>query len=107
MPIKPHSPNIYDTSADYRKQRISYGKLYYGDQIWSSINVDFDDNELTEYVSLEEKNLVFCKFLNLGYSSITQLDTKELATLCVLVLKNTGVQVLQAENLVNLIYLDI
>ena len=29
MPVKPASAGVYDTSAEYRKERVSYGECYY------------------------------------------------------------------------------
>ena len=28
LPIKPANANIYDTSADYKKEKVSYGDSY-------------------------------------------------------------------------------
>ena len=58
-------------------------------------------------VCLLEYNLVYCKYLNLYNSSIIQLDVRLLVSLRVLVLKGTCIKVLQAEFLINLVWLDI
>ena len=107
MPIKPSGVGIYDTSEDYKMERISHGDGYYGPNLLDGTNAKFSVNRLTKYPSLEEKNLVYCKYLNLGCSSIVKLDVKRLTSLRILILRVTRIQVLQTEYLVNLVYLNI
>ena len=69
IPIKPSDTNIYDTSADYKKKRISYGEDYSTYRDWEGSIYKFKENLLMDkYTSLEERNLVFCTLLNLSGS---------------------------------------
>ena len=95
MPIKPHSAEIYDTSADYKKSWISYGGIYFLQlTIYDDTYTWFNDGKLTGYAALEEINLIYCKYLNLSHSSIVHLDMRQLIGLRVLILENTRIWLL-------------
>ena len=44
LPTKPSDVNVYDTSADYRKERVSHGYSYSGDPIKDGTSIDFCSN---------------------------------------------------------------
>ena len=95
MPVKPVSAGVYDTSANYKEERVSYGREYNGDSsLKDGTSTKFSANKLTGHASLQEENLVHCKYLNLKKSSIERLNIKLLPQLRILVLQKTGIQVL-------------
>ena len=49
MPAKPESAGIYDTSADYKKERVSYGESYCPCPLLDDTSTSFDTNKLTDY----------------------------------------------------------
>ena len=54
--------------------------------------ITFVHNQLTGSERLDERNLRFCKYLNLQYSSITSLDVAYMPDLELLVLCNTKIK---------------
>ena len=52
MPAKPVSADVYDTGADYKKERVSYGSKYSGiSHDWSLLDgtsFEFENNKLTK-----------------------------------------------------------
>ena len=63
MPLK--SPEgIYDTSEMYKKENVSYGNAH--TRILSDGKlITFAANRLTGVLKLDERNLRYCKYLNL------------------------------------------
>ena len=106
MPIKPSGVEIYDTSAEYSLERVSYGGGYSGAMsnrhLLDGTSLEFDYNRLTTATQICELNLVKCLYLNLGYSSIKSLNTQYLSQLRVLVLHETGISSIVTDSLVNL-----
>ena len=51
MPAKPASADVYDTSADYKKERVSYGSSYSGryggGPLLDGTSFEFENNKLT------------------------------------------------------------
>ena len=97
MPMKPANAWVYDTSADYRKLRVSYGTSVQSTLLLSDgTNTKFDANKLADYAYLQEENLIHCKYLNLKESSIRRLGVRYLTELRILVLWKTEIRVLKA-----------
>ena len=69
--------------------------------------VDFDDNNQICLKSIEERNLIHCKYLNLNYSMVTHLCTQYLCGLRILILRETDISSINTIFLSNLEYLDI
>ena len=108
MPLK-STGHILDTQNVYKKQKISYGFWYKGQDLYLSdgTQITFDSNKLHIASRFDERNLVFCKQLNLQNSSITSVDTTYLSSLCVLILYRTRIDALSTSPLMNLQYLNI
>ena len=76
MPLKSEN-GVFDTSADYLKETVSYGRRDTTTLI-DGKRVEFADNILENATRIDERNLICTKFLNLDYSSVTQLNTSSL-----------------------------
>ena len=84
MPIKAID-GIKDSLEMYKADTVSFGSNF--DVLApGSFDVQFASNKLIDYTSLEERNLIHCKYLNLQSCSITYLNTCYLKQLKILVL---------------------
>ena len=75
--------DIYDTYEIYRLDNISYGDGCII-EVYNNMTITFVHNVLKAALNIDERNMCFCKYLNLSFSSINQLETKYLSALLVL-----------------------
>ena len=76
MPTEPSDIDIYDTSAEYLQEWVSYGEAIdpYFKVLSDDTKVRFDNNVLTTYTEIYEVNLIKCQYLNLSQSYVTKFD---------------------------------
>ena len=93
--------DIYDTRDQYKLEIVSFG---WDDTVTldDGIEIYFENNLITSNARFDERNLFYCKYLNIQCSSITELDTIYLSNLEVLILNETKIDYLNIDNLVNL-----
>ena len=86
LPVK--APTImHDTSNMYKTEKVNYGHNACGTiNLTDGTSVSFSSSALKNVSRIDERNLVFCKYLDLGNSTITHLDTAYLTSLRILVL---------------------
>ena len=105
MPVK-SPPRVYDTQNMYKRKTVSYG--YPHDlTLPNGTVITFESNALKNFKRVDERNLIFCKHLNLEQCSVNILDTVHLRGLRVLILSYQSITVLDTRFLVSLEYLDI
>ena len=97
--------NTLDTQHLYRTELVSLGSRYLV-TLSDSTLVDFSDNNDKYVNSLDERNLLFCKYLSIYSSRIAHVHTELLANLRVLVIRQTPVKVLNTTELVLLEHLN-
>ena len=90
MPAKV-SAGIYDTSEMYKKENVSYG-WGHPHTMSDGKSIIFADNELKDSARLDERNLQYCKYLNLYRTSLTRLDCSYLVNLELLVLTGSNIK---------------
>ena len=97
--------NTLDTQHLYRTELVSLGSRYLV-TLSDSTLVDFSDNNHKYVNSLDERNLLFCKYLSIYSSRIAHVHTELLANLRVLVIRQTPVKILNTTELVLLEHLN-
>ena len=74
----------------YQLLNISFGSAFTAN-LSNATQVKFNENKLSVLKRIDERNLIYCKYLNLGYSSIMHLETTYLEALVVLILTNCNI----------------
>ena len=87
-------------------KNVSYGDDLGTIELNSGYILDFDDNRIIYAVNIDARNLSYCRYLNLAFSSICYIDTEYLANLLVLVVSNSDIYILNTFPLKNLQYLS-
>ena len=82
---------VHDTQKQYKSVSVSFG-VAWSRTLKDGTIVHFIDNILPSSSRIDERNLVFCIFLNVAHSSITLLDTTYLSNLRVLILFETRIR---------------
>lgn len=94
-----------DTQDMYKVNTVSYGCSNFCSA--NNMKIKFSANKLINTSKIDERNLIFCLYLNFYCASITSLETTYLGNLRVLILYSSKIEELITAPLVNLEYLDI
>ena len=92
---------------EHAKKIVSYGFACGDVLLPGSFDIEFEDNILKNYCSIDERNLTMCEFLNLWGASITSFNAREMTKLIVLVLYGCKINALITDNLQSIEYLSI
>ena len=82
--------NEYDTSAFYGVEKVSMGATNNYDLLNDFIF--FKENIVAQHSKLDQRNLIFVKFLNLRHSSITNVNTSYFILLALIDIAFSNIQ---------------
>ena len=85
----------------YGKKSVSYGTGATG-HLGDDTEIELEDNILRGVARIDERNLGYCKWLNLDGSSVTSLATTNLSRLEYLCLSSTRIKSLDTSFFVNM-----
>ena len=76
---------MHSTQDKYKHENVSYGTAWTAELV-DGTEIEFSENCLETATKIDERNLEHCLYLQLANSSITELDTKFLCNVRVLVM---------------------
>ena len=97
-PVRPRSKE-FSTHRFYKDEKVTLGKATSLIDLSDDIKIMFTGVKPITTDRVDERNLKFCKYLNLSFVSIAIIDTKYLINLYILILSGTNLRTLNTMHL--------